>query len=118
MSGSPYPPPSSGQGVGFSMFYVIIGGAALLIAGIVPIGFAIALRRYRRRRLSAAPGSETPSGRTSAGVGERPQQEKPKLFDVYVKPGLEVGEARFEDILVSLDFGLPSIWWTGNRRII
>ena len=82
------------------MFYVIIGCAALLSAGIFPFAFVITLRYYRR--LSSPPlGARLRSGDVSGGR-VKPQQDEPKLFDVYIKPGFEVDEARFGNILVSL----------------
>lgn len=81
------------------MFYVIIACAALLGAGVFPLSLLIVLRYYRRasssRRSQLYPGG-TP------GVGGKPLQEEPKLFDVYIKPDLEVDEAKFGGILVSL----------------
>ena len=81
------------------MFYVIIASAALLGAGVFPLSFLLALRYYRR--VSPPLGSERHPG-GAPGVGGKLQQEEPKLFDVYIKPNLEVNEARFEAILVSL----------------
>jgi len=81
------------------MFYVIIASAALLGAGVFPLSFLLALRYYRQ--LSLPLGSERHPG-GALGVGGKPQQEEPKLFDVYIKPNLEVNEARLEAILVSL----------------
>jgi len=77
------------------MFYVIIGGAALLSAGVIPLAIMIGYRYYRRyssRRPQLHPGG-TPR------LWGKQQSEKPKLFDVYIKPGLEVDETRFEDLL-------------------
>lgn len=87
-----------GQASSFPAFYVILGGAALLSTVVFPVAFVLALRHYRRRSL--ATGQQHPG---ALGVIDRgnQQQEKPKLFDVYVKPGLDVREPRFEYILVS-----------------
>ena len=85
------------------MVYVIIGGAALLSAGIIPLAFMIGRRYYRRFSSSrrAQPGD------APADHGKQ-LQEKPELFDVYIKPGLEVDESRFEHLLVSLGH-FPSV---------
>jgi len=84
------------------MFYLAIGGAALLSTVFFPVTFILALRHYRQLSSSAA--SDLPGG-TLGDIFTmgKPQQEQPKLFDVYVKPGLEVKQTRFEDILVSPD---------------
>ena len=102
--------PNSGPNVGSSMFYVIIASAALLGAGVFPLSILIALRYYRRA--SSSPGSQL-YPRTAPGVGGKPQQEEPKLFDVYIKPNLEAGKPRFEDILVGL-CQLPSNYSAGK----
>lgn len=87
------------------MFYVIIGGAALLSAGIIPLAFMIGCRYYRR--FSSSRRSQLHPGDPPADLGKQ-LQEKPKLFDVYIKPGLEVDESRFDHLLVSLGH-LPSV---------
>jgi hypothetical protein len=81
------------------MFYVIIASAALLGAAFFPLTMMIALRYYRQA--SSSPRQELYPGGAPAVRGKL-QQDEPKLFDVYIKPNLEVGEARFEAILVSL----------------
>jgi len=98
MSGQ-HPVPQSGVGSeSFSMFYLAIGGAALLSTVLFPVTFILALRYYRQLSSSAA--GELPGGTLGdIFAGGKPQQEQPKLFDVYVKPGLEVKQTRFEDIL-------------------
>ena len=87
---------NSGLDAGSSMFYVIIASAALLGAGVFPLSFLVALRYYRRLSSSRRPERSVP------GIRRKPQQEEPKLFDVYIKPNLEVDGAKFENILVSL----------------
>jgi len=89
------------------MLYLAIGGVALLSIVCFPIMFLLALRYYRQLSSSAA--RELPGG-APGDVGGKPQQERPKLFDVYVKPGLEVNETSFEDTLVSLDELFPRLF--------
>ena len=86
------------QPSGFSVFYVILGGAALLTTVIFPITVMFALRHYRRGSL---PTRQRHPGALGVMDGGDMQQKEPKLFDVYVKQGLEVHEPRFEHILVS-----------------
>ena len=92
-----------------STYFVFILFAAVAFAAMFIPGF----RNYRRRL--RRPDSEPPAGAPPEAtfVEETPPRVPPKLFDVYVKLGLEVGEARFKDILVSLG-QLPPIHWTGN----
>jgi len=88
------------------MFYVILVSAGLLGAAVFPFSFLIAIRYYRLRHLSPSLGS-TLYPRGAPAVGGKPQQDEPKLFDVHIKPNLEVDEANFGNILVSLG-QLPS----------
>jgi len=82
------------------MFYVILVSAGLLGAAVFPFSFLIALRYWRTRHLSPSLGSVLHPGGAPV-VGRKPQQDEPKLFDVYIKPNLEVGEAKFGNVLVS-----------------
>jgi len=86
--------PSNG-GSTFPVVYVVLGGAALLSTVVFPVAFMLALRYYRRR--SPLPNQRFPAA-PEVFYGGNPQQEEPKLLDVYVKPGLEVHEPRFEYI--------------------
>lgn len=90
---SPTTTPGGSQASNFTVFYVILGGAALLSTVAFPVTFMFALRRYRRRSQSLQLGAQ------QVIYGGDLQQQEPKLFDVYVKPGLEVREARLEYIL-------------------
>lgn len=85
------------------MFYIIIGGAALLSAGVIPIVLMFAYRYYRRISSPRRPDLQLGDTPTICG-----KQEKPRLFDVHIKPGLEVDETKFEDLLVGLGH-LPSV---------
>lgn len=85
-----------GQTAGFSVFYVILGGAALLSIVIFPFTVMFALRHYRRGSL---PTEQQQPGVLGDIDGRDLQQEEPKLFDVFVKHGLEVHEPKFEHIL-------------------
>lgn len=109
MSATPPATPTNDK-QSFSVLYVIIGGAALLSAVVFPIAFVFALR-YHRRRLQSL--EQQQPGAPVVTAGEKLQQEKPKLFNIYVKPGLEVHEARFEHILVSCQILLLQ----ENRRL-
>lgn len=93
---SPTPSTNGNQGPSFSVLYVVIGGVALFSIVLFPIAFMFTVRRFRQRSPTQQP-LDTP------GVisGEDLQQEEPKLFDVYVKPGLQVHDAALEHILVS-----------------
>lgn len=82
----------------FSVLYVILGGAALLSAVIIPLAIMFTVRYVRRR---SQPPEQQPPGAPGVTTRGNLEQEEPKLFDVYVKPGLEMHEARFEYILVS-----------------
>jgi hypothetical protein len=92
------------QASNFSVLYVVLGGVALITAVALPITVMVTLRYSRRRsqfreqQLLGVPGVITE---------ENLQQEEPKLFDVYVKPGLEVREPRLDYILVSR--GVPLV---------
>ncbi|KAF9785817.1 hypothetical protein BJ322DRAFT_1107707 [Thelephora terrestris] len=88
--------PSTEGGTTFPVVYVVLGGAALLSTVIFPISFIIALRYYRRRSRFLDQRLPHASGVVYGGYI---QQVEPKLFDVYVKPGLELHEPRFEYIL-------------------
>jgi hypothetical protein len=98
--------PIRGESQNFPITYVIIGVVALVPVILVPAVFMFAGRYHRRHPPS-------PLGGTPRDIL---LGESPKIFEVHVKPGLEAGEARFEDILVSLDL-LHSIHWTGNQCI-
>ena len=89
---------AGGQTSNFSVLYVIIGGAAFFATVVLPVAFLFVLRRLRLRSQS----SEQQLGPSGVIAKANPQQEEPKLFDIYVKPGLEVHEAKFEYVLVSL----------------
>lgn len=91
---------------GSSMFYVVLVSAGLLGAAVFPFSFLIALRYLRLRHPSPSPGPALYPGGAPAVKG-KPQQDEPMLFDVYIKPDLEVDEAKFGNILVSLG-QLPS----------
>ena len=93
-----------GQTSTFPVLYVILGGAALLSAVVFPIAFIFAARYFRRLSRSD---EQQLLGPPTVITREKLQQEKPKLFDVYVKPGLEVHQATFESILVSR--GVPLV---------
>jgi hypothetical protein len=90
--------PSTEGGTTFPVVYVVLGGAALLSTVIFPISFIVALRYYRRRSRFLDQRLPHASGVVYGGYL---QQEEPKLFDIHVKPGLELHEPRFEYILVS-----------------
>lgn len=89
---------SAGATPSFSLFYVLIGCAALLGCVVFPIAFLFVLRRFRQQQPPL--GYQLPVS-LGDNVEGKPQQGEPKLFDVYVKPGLEVHEPRFEYIQVS-----------------
>ena len=93
------------------MFYVIIGGAALLSAGVVPLVLMFAYRYYRRISHSRRP----LPGDTPVVCGKQ-QQEKPRLFDVHIKPGLEVDETKFEELLVGIGH-FPSVISESNTYL-
>lgn len=96
---SPMPSMNSrdgGQGAGLSVFYVILGGAVLLSTVIFPFTIMFALRQYRRVSLPTE--QQHPGALGVMNEGDL-QQEEPKLFDVYVKHGLQGHEPRFEHIL-------------------
>lgn len=81
-----------------SMYFVFIRVVALF--PVMPI-FKFQSHRQQPRLLPR----ELPLGGTPGRVTfieRRPPGEEPKLFDVYVKPGLEVGGTMFEGTLVSL----------------
>jgi len=88
MSETPYDSVHGGASQN-STVNVTIWGTALLITVLFPVAFIFVLRCSRQRSHS----------RAAVIIGGNPPREEPKLFDVYVKPGLEVEEARLEDIL-------------------
>jgi len=77
---------------------VIVVSAAILGAAVFPFSFLIILRYSRLRYLSSPPRPALYPGGAPV-VGGDPRQEEPELFDVYIKPDLQVDEAKFEDIL-------------------
>ncbi|KAF9651979.1 hypothetical protein BDM02DRAFT_3183978 [Thelephora ganbajun] len=114
MSETPYIPPGSGEGL--SMFSVVIGGAAVLSILAVPIALLFALRHYG---LLSSSVEHVHRGGTPGTIFPREelQQEEPKLFDVYIKPSLEVAEARLKDILKSMHIQ-PTAVRTMNTDLI
>lgn len=98
-----------GRASNFSVLYVILGGAALLTAVIFPIVVMLALRHFRRRALERQL-LETPG----VIAEDEPQLEEPKLFDVYVKPGLELREPTLDYIFVSRGVPLVRV----NRKLM
>lgn len=90
------------------MRFVLIGAAAFFPVVILPCLF-----KFGKARLL---GREFPSGDTPASVKRKPEGERPKLSDVYIKPGPVAWRARLKDILVSFGQFL-STSWTRNRRI-
>lgn len=103
------PPRSPRTGEDLSSLYIIIGGAVLLSAGVVPLVLVFAYR-YCGRLLSRGP--EFRSGGVLE-VGGNSREDEPNLFDLYVKTGLQVDETRFGDFLVSLDH-LSSVYRVGE----
>lgn len=103
-----------GRTSNFSVLYVVLGGAALLSIVIFPLSFMFAVRHFRTRSLFLEQQRRQQLGGPVAAAGENLQQEEPKLFDVYVKPGLQVHEAKFEHILVSCWAPLVQV----NRKLM
>lgn len=92
-----------------SMYFVFIRVVALF--PVMPI-FKFWSYRQQPRLLQ----HELPLGGTPrvTFTERRPPGEEPKLFDLYVKPGLEVGGTIFEGTLVSF-YKFLSTRKTGNR---
>jgi hypothetical protein len=103
MSETPNFPPGDGGNTGFTTYYVMIGAAALFPTVFFLVAFALIFRHYKRRSPSLERELPPDGAPGDVFVGRKSLGEKPKLFEVHVKPGLAAGEAKFEDILVSLD---------------